>query len=87
MHKNVINALSRTYHSKEFTKGAEEGRDSIIQKALKVCKIFKVRSLNAPTLDIPLKKSTYNLFERIFKLTKKFKDATVSQASAINLRK
>ena len=40
----------------EFTRGVEEEKDSFIQKALKVRKIFKVKSLKILKLDVPAKK-------------------------------
>ena len=33
----------------EFT-GVKEDKDNFIQKALKVCKVFKVKPLNTPSL-------------------------------------
>ena len=41
----------------EFTRGVEEEKDSFIQKALKVRKIFKVKSLKILKLDVPAKKT------------------------------
>ena len=46
----------------EFTRGAEDDKSSFIQKTLKVFKTFKVKSLKTPKLDVPAKKTTYNLF-------------------------
>ena len=46
----------------EFTRGVGEEKDSFIQKALKVCKVFKVTSLKTPNLDVPAKKTAFNLF-------------------------
>ena len=46
----------------EFNRGAEDEKDSFIQKALKVFKIFKVKPLKTPKLGVLAKKKTYNLF-------------------------
>ena len=54
----------------EFT-GGKEDKDNFIQKALKVCKVFKVKPLNTPKLDIPSKKTAYNLFCKYIRKTKK----------------
>ena len=35
----------------------EEKTTNFIQKALKVCKVFKVKSLKTPRPDVPLKKT------------------------------
>ena len=68
----------------KFTRGVEGDKDSFIQKALKVCKTFKVKSLKTPTLDVPAKKATYYLFFKDMQETKKeLKGVTVSKASAI----
>ena len=45
----------------KFTK-VKEDRDNFIQKALKVCKVFKVKPLKTPKPDFPSKKTAYNLF-------------------------
>ena len=45
----------------EFT-GGKEDKDNLIRKVLKVCKVFKVKPLKAPKLDVPSKKSACNLF-------------------------
>ena len=64
----------------EFTRGVEEDKDSVIQKALKMCKTFKV----TPKLDVPAKKTAYNLFYNDMRETKEeLKGVTVSKASAI----
>ena len=41
----------------EFTRQVEKDKDSFIQKALKVCKTFKVKSLKTSKLDVPAKKT------------------------------
>ena len=46
----------------QFTRGVEDDKDSFIQKELKMCKTFKVKSLKTPMLDVPAKKTAYNLF-------------------------
>ena len=45
----------------KFT-GVKEDKDNFIQKAFKVCKVFKVKPLKAPRPDVPSKKTAYNLF-------------------------
>ena len=45
----------------EFTAGKED-KDNFIQKALKVCKVFKVNPLKIPKPDVPSKKTAYSLF-------------------------
>ena len=47
----------------EFT-GGKDDKDNFIQKALKVCKVFKVKPLKTPKLDNPSKKIAYNLFSK-----------------------
>ena len=67
----------------EFT-GVKEYKDNFIQKALKVCKVFKVKPLKTPKPDIPSKKTAYNLFCREIRKTKReLQDVPVSKASAI----
>ena len=36
----------------KFTEGKED-KDNFIQKALKVCKVFKVKPLKTPKSDVP----------------------------------
>ena len=66
----------------EFTRGVGEDKDSFIQKAHKVCKVFKTTPLKTPKLDVPAKKTAYNLFYKDMRETD-LKGAMVSQASAI----
>ena len=67
----------------EFT-GVKEDKDNFIQKALKVCKVFKVKPLKTPKPDIPSKKTAYNLFCREIRKTKReLQDVPVSKASTI----
>ena len=67
----------------EFT-GGKKDKDSFIQKALKVCKGFKVKPLKTPKLDVPSKKTAYNLFcKDIRKIKKGLQDVPVSKTSAI----
>ena len=40
----------------EFT-GGKEDKDNFIQKALKVCKVLKVKPLKTPKPDVPSKKA------------------------------
>ena len=69
----------------EFT-GVED-KDNFIQKAFKVCKVFKVKPLKTPKPDIPSKKTAYNLFCReIRKTNKELQGVPVSKASAIILK-
>ena len=67
----------------EFT-GGKENKDNFIQKALKVCKVFKVKPLKTPKPDVPSKKTAYNLFcKDIRKIKKELQGVPVSKASAI----
>ena len=54
----------------EFTRGKKDDKDSFIQKALKVCRTFKVMSLKTPRLDVPAKKTAYNFFYKDMRETK-----------------
>ena len=67
----------------EFT-GGKEDKDNFIQKALKVCKVLKVKPLKTPKPDVPSKKAVYNLFcKDIRKKKKELQGVPVSKASAI----
>ena len=67
--------------------GVKENKDNFIQKALKVCKVFKVKSLKTPKSDVPSKKTAYNLFCKDIRKTKKeLQGVPVSKASAIILK-
>ena len=67
----------------EFT-GGNKDKDNFIQKALKVCKVFKMKPLKIPKPDVPSKKTAYNLFCKDIRKTKKeLQDVPVSKASAI----
>ena len=67
----------------EFT-GEKKDKDNFIQKALKVCKVFKVKPLKTPKPDVPSKKTAYNLFCReIWKTKKELQSVPVSKASGI----
>ena len=71
----------------EFTR-VKEDKENFIQKALKVCKVFKVKPLKTPKPDIPSKKTAYNLFCREIRKTKKeLQGVPVSKASAIISKK
>ena len=75
--QNFLNALW------EFT-GGKEDKDNFIQKALKVCKVFKVKPLKTPKPDVPSRKTAYNLFcKDIQKIIKGLQGVPVSKASAI----
>ena len=66
--------------------GGKEDKDNFIQKALKVCKVFKVKPLKIPKPDVLSKKTAYNLFYREIRKTKKeLQGVPVSKASAIIL--
>ena len=68
----------------QVTRGIEEDKDSFIQKALKVFKTFKVKSLKTPKLDVPAKKTAYNLFCKDMQETKEeLKGVPVCKASTI----
>ena len=68
----------------KFTGGAEDNKDSFLQKALKVFKTFKVKSLKTPKVGVPAKKTTYNLFCKDMRETnEELKGVTVTKASAI----
>ena len=67
----------------EFT-GEKEDKDKFNQKALKVCKVFKVKPLKTPRPDFPSKKTAYNLFcKNIQKIKKELQGVPVYKASAI----
>ena len=68
----------------EFTRGVEDDKDNFIQKALKVCKTFKIRSSKTPRLDVPTKKTAYKLFCKDMRETnEELKGVPVSKTSAI----
>ena len=57
--------------------------DNFVQKALELCKTFKVKSLKTPKLDVPRKITAYKLLYKDKQEKKELTDATVSQASAV----
>ena len=62
----------------------KEDKDNFIQKALKVCKVFKVKSLKTPKPDVLSKKTAYNLFCKDIRMNKKeLQGVPVSKATAI----
>ena len=70
----------------EFT-GIKENKDNFIQKALKVCKVFKVKPLKTPKLDAPSKETAGNQFCReIRKTNKELQGVPASKASAVILK-
>ena len=70
----------------EFT-GGKEDKNNIIQKALKVCKTFKVKLLKTARPDVPIKKKGCNLFCKDTQKTKKeLQGVPVSKASGIILK-
>ena len=67
----------------EFT-GIKKDKNNFIQKALKVCKAFKVKPLKTPKPDVPSKKTAYNLFCKDIRTTnKELQGVPVFKASAI----
>ena len=50
---NIQNFLNTFW---EFT-GGKQDKDNFIQKALKVCKVSKVKPLKAPRPDVPSKET------------------------------
>ena len=71
----------------EFT-GVKDEKHNFIQKALKLCKVFKVKPLRTPKPDVPSKKTGYNLFCKDTRKTKKeFNGVPISKASAIISKK
>ena len=67
----------------EFTRG-KENKDNFIQKALKVCQVFKVKLLKTSKPHVPSKKTAYNLFcKEIQKTKKELQGVPVSKASGI----
>lgn len=56
MHKNLLITLW------ELNRYGKEEQNSIIQRAVKVCKTFEVKSLTRPKLHVPAKKIAYSLF-------------------------
>ena len=68
----------------KFTRGAEDNKDSFLQKTLKVFKTFKVKYLKTPKFGVPAKKTTYSLFCKDMRETnEELKGVTVTKASAI----
>ena len=67
---------------REFT-GGKEDKDNFIQKALKVCKVFKVKPLKTPKCDVPSKKTAYNLFYKDNRKIKKELQAVPVYKAAI----
>ena len=67
----------------EFT-GGKKDKDSFNQKALKVCKVFKVKPLKTSRSDVPSKKTAYNLFCKDIRKTKKeLQSVQICKESAI----
>ena len=77
-----MNFLNRLW---EFAAGKED-KDNFIQKALKVRRVFKVKPLKTPKLNVPSKKTAYNLFWKDKqKIKKELQGVPISKASAITL--
>ena len=54
--------------------GEKEDKGNFIQKAFKVCKVFKVKPLKTPKPDVPSKQTAYNPFcKDIQKMKKEFR--------------
>ena len=67
----------------EFTRGKED-KENFIQKAFKVCKVFKVKPLKTQRPDVPSKKTAYNLFcKDTREIKKELQGVPVYEASAI----
>ena len=67
----------------EFT-GGKDDKNNFIQKAFKVCKVFKVTLLKTPKLDVPSRKTAYNLLCKDIRKTKReLQGVPVSKARAI----
>ena len=67
----------------EFARG-KDNKNNFIQKALKICKVFKVNPLKTPKPDVRSKKTAYNLFCKDIQKTKKeLQGVSISKASAI----
>ena len=76
MHQKFFNTLW------DFTEGKED-KDNFIQKALKACKVFKVKPLKTAKSDVPSRKTAYNLLcKDIRKIKKESQGVRVSKASA-----
>ena len=77
MYQNFLNMFWEVSVGKEI-------KDNFIQKALKVCKVFKVKPLRKTKPDVPSKKTAYNLFYKdIRKIKEELQGDPVSKASAI----
>ena len=67
----------------ESTRG-EEDKDIFMEKVLKVFKVYKLKCLKKRKLDVPAKKTAYNLFSKDMRETKKeLKGVATSKANAI----
>ena len=78
---HVVNGTHGIYRRKR-------DKDNFIQKAFKVCKVFKMKPLKIPKPDVPSKKTAYNLFRKdIRKIKKELQGVPVSKASAIISKK
>ena len=51
--------------------GRKEDKDKVIQKPLKVCKVFKVKLLKTSKADVPSKTTAYKFFAKTFERPKK----------------
>ena len=61
---------------------SQRRQKQLIQKAPKVCKTFKLKSLKTLSLDVPQKKTTYNLFLHRYLKEKRVKRCHCFQISA-----
>ena len=76
MHKKFLNTF------KKLREEVGEDRDSFMQKALKVCKTFKVKSLKTPKLDKLPTKTACILFYIYMEGKKELNAAAVFERSA-----
>ena len=77
MCKNVLISL------RQFTRVFEEGQNSFIQKIIEFWKTFKRMSLARLKLDVPWKKTTYNLVYNDMQEKEEFKGITFYQTNTI----
>ena len=69
----------------EFTEG-KEGKHNLIQKAFKVCKVFKVKSLKPPNLMFHQKRQHPICFVKTFKKRKKICRVFLSVRQVLSYR-
>ena len=79
---NMQNFLNTLW---EFT-GGKEGKHNLIQKAFKVCKVFKVKSLKPPNLMFHQKRQHPICFVKTFKKRKKIGRVFLSVRQVLSYR-